>query len=304
MPSKIRLFLKYLEKYQENMIQRNLSQRYIREFYRSMKTIGESLQEAKLELHPKKIGKEEVAHVLKNLPGVIRTQKYYFEFFRMFLEFHGNNVVKEMRITWPKYRRKNVRWLNTEEQNKIVSVANLEERILIALELGMGLRRKEVRLLTTKDINLRTMMAHVQGKGKMGGKWRTVPIHESFPPIYEEYLLYRDGLIREAMLFNHGIIEIPENLILYRRGKRLDYKKNRALDNIHYRVIAKSGVEYSHHALRRSFGRNMWKLGVPIETIADIMGHESTQQTKDYLCINVTDMGRAMKKYSRILQFE
>ncbi len=265
--------------------------------------IGVSLNDAGLQLNPKKIGPEEIAHVLKMLPGVIRTQQYYFTLFRMYLEGHGNFVIKEMKITWPKYRRRNVLWLTPEEQLSIVSAGNLEERLLITLELGMGLRRKEVRLLTIGNINLKGMVAHVQGKGRMGEKWRTVPINDSFPEIFNSYLEHRNNLIRDGLFLNRGILEIPENLILYLRGKRLDFKKNRALDNIHYRVIEKTGIHYCHQALRRSFGRNMWKLEVPIETIAEIMGHEDTKTTKDYLCINVTDMDDAMKKYSQSINF-
>ncbi len=296
MPTKIRIFKGYVREYQEYMSQRNLSQRYIDEFYRRNMYIANTLLEAGLDINPKLVTEKEVAFVLKNLPGLIRTQQYYFEFFRLLLEYHGNTIVREMNIRWPKYHRTSVQWLEPEQQKKIISVANLEQRLLIVLELGMGLRRKEVRMLTMKDINLNNM--HVQGKGRMGAKWRTIPIHGSFPEIYEEYMIYRDGLIREAMLRNEGKVDAPENLIIYIWGKKLDYKKNRALDNIHYRVTAKCGVKYSHHDLRRSFGRNMWKLKVPLETIAEMMGHENTQQTKKYLGITITDMQDGMQKYS------
>lgn len=93
-------------------------------------------------------------------------------------------------------------------------------------------------------------------------------------------------------------VEVPRNLIIYLRGLRLDYKKNRSLDNVHYRVAKKSGVVYSHHDLCRSFGRNMWKLGVPLETISEIMGHENTKQTRQYLGINISGLTKEMKEYS------
>jgi len=51
----------------------------------------------------------------------------------------------------------------------IILLTNLKERILITLEPGMDLRRKEVRLLTLDNINLSTMQAHYSGKRENGG---------------------------------------------------------------------------------------------------------------------------------------
>ena len=41
--------------------------------------------------------------------------------------------------------------------------------------------------------------------------------------------------------------------------------------------------DFSNHTLRRTFGRKQWKLGTPIETISEVLGHESVDVTKNYL---------------------
>jgi hypothetical protein len=54
--------------------------------------------------------------------------------------------------------------------------------------------------------------------------------------------------------------------------------------------------DFSNHTLRRSFGRRQWMLGTPIETIADMLGHESVEMTKRYLGLNLEDQDQPMKK--------
>jgi len=39
----------------------------------------------------------------------------------------------------------------------------------------------------------------------------------------------------------------------------------------------------------------MWLAGVPIETIASIMGHESTDMTLRYIGVNLTDQTKAFE---------
>jgi len=39
----------------------------------------------------------------------------------------------------------------------------------------------------------------------------------------------------------------------------------------------------------------MWLAGVPIETIASIMGHESTEMTLRYIGVNLSDQTKALE---------
>ena len=57
------------------------------------------------------------------------------------------------------------------------------------------------------------------------------------------------------------------------------------------------GKKFSHHTLRRTFGRNLWLRGIPIETISELLGHVSTDMTRLYLGLNLTDMRKAISEY-------
>lgn len=54
------------------------------------------------------------------------------------------------------------------------------------------------------------------------------------------------------------------------------------------------------HALRRTFGRTLWKKGVPLEVIAQLMGHEDTVTTKRYLALDTDDMAQAMSLLDQV----
>jgi integrase len=53
------------------------------------------------------------------------------------------------------------------------------------------------------------------------------------------------------------------------------------------------------YALRRTYGRTCWKAGIPLETIKELMGHESVDTTIRYLGIRLDDMTEAMQKLSQ-----
>jgi integrase len=57
-----------------------------------------------------------------------------------------------------------------------------------------------------------------------------------------------------------------------------------------------SGIGFKgHHTLRRTGGRLMWQEGVPIETVASIMGHETTEMTLRYIGVNLDDQAKAFQ---------
>jgi len=72
--------------------------------------------------------------------------------------------------------------------------------------------------------------------------------------------------------------------------------KRGALDARLKALQKESGVAFlGHHTLRRPGGRLMWLAKVPIETIASVMGHESTEMTLRYIGINLGDQCKAFE---------
>ena len=88
------------------------------------------------------------------------------------------------------------------------------------------------------------------------------------------------------------------NLLVYLRNGRLhQYEeiKGRAIDDHIKQLSERTGIEFSNHTLRRTFGRELYRSGVDITVIATIFGHSSTTQTLKYLGLELDDMAKAME---------
>ena len=64
------------------------------------------------------------------------------------------------------------------------------------------------------------------------------------------------------------------------------------------RLEEASGVDHVHpHKFRRTLATNMAKRGMPIQTIAKILGHESIETTMKYVVMNHEDVKLKYRQY-------
>ena len=57
-------------------------------------------------------------------------------------------------------------------------------------------------------------------------------------------------------------------------------------------VVARSGVRFSAHGLRRTYGQMLLNRGVNIETVSMMLGHSSTLTTEKHYCRKTADSAR------------
>jgi integrase/recombinase XerD len=253
------------------------------------------LEEAGLDPNPKNwdettvlwLKKVGLAHLR---PGIDRREMAVLN---MYAQHHGNAIIKDMELEWPEDKRTHVDWLTPSQAMEVLDAAEGLERIVIHLELEMGLRRVEVIRQKVKNILMGVM--HVQGKGKQGGKWRTISFHPNTIAELNRYMLIREAEISKARAKNPNV-EVPEGLLIYEMSGELHVYKRSAIDKIVRRVSERVGFKFTNHTLRRTYGRMLWLAGVPIETIAEILGHADTKTTILYLGLNMDDQASAMSK--------
>lgn len=200
-------------------------------------------------------------------------QRFVWAMIRGFLVFSENPIVLGMKVWIRGAARTHVRWLTPEETEQIFRTEmNPRQRVIIGLELLMALRRVEVLRLTVKDVLDGLSRGELRVKGK-GYKERPVPIHQDLVPVLRDYLSMIDKA-DEELLFK--ISETTANNELNDFSKRF-------------------GKRISHHDLRRTCGRNWFLAGADITVISELMGHSSTDMTRIYLGLNVSDMRRVME---------
>ena len=92
--------------------------------------------------------------------------------------------------------------------------------------------------------------------------------------------------------------DIPENLILWKKaGKVHPYsEEGYGLDKVVTLPLSEQlGFRVTNHKGRRTFGRSLYRAGVPVPTIAKILGHDSTEVTLRYIGVDLDDMRKAME---------
>lgn len=223
----------------------------------------------------------------------VSTQKDYLIALKRMCENEHNYVFSEYRVMFPTDTRPNVDWLSHEQAQELLDVWKMPlDDMIVTLELLHGLRRIEVIRIRTTDIHLDEGYIEVRGKGRAGGKLRSIPMHPDFRRAYERWMEERNQMRLEAE------DDSAANLLVYlRNGKLHQYEeiKGRAIDDHIKQLSERTGIEFSNHTLRRTFGRELYRSGVDITVIATIFGHSSTTQTLKYLGLELDDMAKAME---------
>lgn len=195
---------------------------------------------------------------------------------RTYLVAFGNPCMLRMKLRFRGYGRTRVDWLTPEEIEQVFRTPMTpQQTLLIGAGLLQGLRRVETLRLSIRDAQeaFRTQVLRVRGKGL---KERGLPLHADFAMILSSFLVWRD----------------PSN----ESEKLLPFSRTTS-EKILAEFCSRFGKRFGFHTMRRSFGRALWLLGVPIETIAELYGHSSVDMTRRYLGIALGDMQRALASY-------
>ncbi len=177
MPDKARCLDAAVESYLEK-VGKNRPEETVKKYRWLIGRANRTLKEGGYAVHPTKWTEDTVMYLRETWQedgkrtAVIRRE---FCTLSNYLVSHHNSVMKEMHMEWPQDDRIHVDWLTPEQALRTMDAASGMERIIMHLELNLGMRRVEVIRQRVQDISLGYINVH--GKGRQGGKWRTVPFH-------------------------------------------------------------------------------------------------------------------------------
>ena len=160
----------------------------------------------------------------------------------------------------------------------------LRDRALVEFLYSTGCRVSECTALQVKDIDFRADELIVFGKGH---KERVCYLNKIAKNYLREYLRSRDAA-HDAPLFCHT---------------RLDARLTpRAVELILKDIGQRAGVENVHpHRFRRTFATDLWKAGVPVETIRILMGHTNIATTLRYIDIDPCGVKQAFTRAQKVM---
>tara|TARA_R110001592_G_scaffold316364_1_gene592776 strand:- start:14326 stop:15534 length:1209 start_codon:yes stop_codon:yes gene_type:complete len=157
----------------------------------------------------------------------------------------------------------------------------LRDAVILSLLYGAGLRRAEVRGLTMQSINWDAKELNFMGKGT---KARVVPLLPKVMGVLKEWAVVR---LKASPVGGALIVGVSKGDSLLVRYDRNDLVKPTGY-NVTYDAVQRRfksdliGVSFGPHELRAVFGTSLLDNGVPINTVADLMGHENIQTTRIY----------------------
>jgi len=142
------------------------------------------------------------------------------------------------------------------------------DQLMLLLLYGLGLRKSELISLRPTDFDWSRQSVRVIGKRK---KERQIPIPHSIHRYFETYMKHR---MRLASVIDPELLLTPKGKKLY---PQLVY--NRVL---FYLKEATTVVDKNPHALRHSYATHLLNAGVDINTVKELLGHESLSSTQVY----------------------
>lgn len=181
-------------------------------------------------------------------------------------------------------------WIpNDEEWRRILDAAkeeNVRNRFMLALAYDAGLRREELCLLATYDLDPSRRLLTVRAENTKNRRARTVPYSEATGDLYRHYLRLRREITRErGLLF---ISESPRNY-----GQPLSkWTWSKVVKNIANRA----GVsQFSTHTLRHLCLTDLARSNWDIHQIALFAGHSSTQTTLLYIHLSGRELAQKLQ---------
>lgn len=191
------------------------------------------------------------------------------------------------KIEKPKLPQRLPRFINKEEALTVIAHAEfypwrysfekVRNLAIIATFIMTGLRLNELINLKVHDVDFQSGEIFVE-KGK-GRKERIIPIYPKLQLSLSTYINERRRLGAQSKYFFHSA----------RSTQKLTPK---TVQNICRKVSGSSGIKFTPHSLRHTFGHLSTDAGLGLYQLKDIMGHSTVSTTEIYSSISKEGLKR------------
>ena len=234
------------------------------------------------------------------------SQVHYIVVLKGLLRFVGNGTMERMKARHPTmFPRMETERKPSLTEDQLARVFGSVEmvggwagecmRFLTWTYAFTGLRLSELTRAERADLNTTNWtlrVSHPKGE-RTYGKQRIVPIPEPLRPVVVRYLR-----ARESILATKGLLETAPLVFTERNPDRS--VSTSMVDRWKRQLEGLSGVQFTVHGLRRTYGQTLLDRGVPLETVSVMLGHSSTTTTERHYCRK--DANSAMLEVNRAFE--
>lgn len=193
-------------------------------------------------------------------------------------------------ISTPKKEKKLPSFLTKNEVSNLIENINSDEhdyfaqrdKALIELIYSGGFRISEVLSLKVSGLNLSSNTLKVLGKGN---KERIVPIGEKAISSLKKYLIIRNKIAHSG----------EQTLFVNTKGKALSPNSAYFIINKKMKGITET-KQKSPHTLRHSFATHLLDNGADINSVSEMLGHNSLSTTQIYTHVSIERLKEAYKQ--------
>lgn len=187
---------------------------------------------------------------------------------KFFLEVTLEKDIGYRRLPNAKVPVLNKKIISQEEIKTLINASiDIRQKCWFALAYGSGLRCGEIARLKVTDIDSKNMKIRVSGKGN---KERLTVLPKSTLNWLREYCIVSKTTKYDEYLFVNSHDNFISEAVISKSLKRL--VKNLGMDE-----------KITMHSLRRGFATQSLRIGVPIEVVKELMGHNSISTTMNYI---------------------
>jgi integrase len=252
---------------------------------------------ANLVADPKKFGEREIFALLDWMRDAnqhggrmfsVAYQVKLVQHVRLMLRYFGNPVLDNLKakgVELPKVGRKKLHAPNHAEVQGILQQLESVEgwhgasmRFAVAFHYATGVRVKELRLASLKDLDPRTMrftIQHPKGEGAWADAGRQVKLPKTLSVAIQDFIDARSCFLAEVDLDPAKV----QALIPTRLGR---FHTDGGWRSLRVKVFKQAGITANFRELRPAHAMRLKKLGVPIEAVSQRLGHSDTRTTEAY----------------------
>jgi integrase/recombinase XerC len=268
-------------------VNRNASKHTVRAYTQDLKALSDYLTPKGVELEKANaldirgfLGTQAVSHAATTRARRLAALKSFYGFLtrRKIIALNPARRVKT-----PKLPQRLPRAVPIDETFALVESPELDralglrDRAMWEVLYGGGLRVAEMCGLSLKDLDRRSGVVRVLGKGN---KERLCPLNETALEAIDAWLARRGECLAKPLK-----AQDPTALFLNHRGGRLT---TRSVERHLRRYAEQTGItrRVTPHALRHSFATHLLAGGADIRTIQELLGHASLSTTQRYTAVS------------------
>lgn len=186
--------------------------------------------------------------------------------------------------------------LTQEEIKELYEVTQTaQEKAILSLAYGCGLRAAELENCNIEDIKLREKILIVP-KGK-GNKRRVIPMSNGVVKDLSNYYYNEREILTTGRDYKLNASNQNAFMLHSRGGRMMDDTYNKHLKTLIERTESKTikEKEITMHNLRHSIATHLLEQGIPVEQVRIFLGHSQLETTQIYTHINKNQLEKLIQ---------